>query len=67
MRTIWDSNLTTVFGAAALFFCGSGSVKGFAVTLILGIFISMYTAISLTKCLKELYFADKKTTEIQIP
>lgn len=65
--TIIDSNLTTVFGAIALYFCGSGSVKGFAVTLILGIGISMFTAISLTKCLKELYFANKKTTEIQIP
>lgn len=67
MGTIIDSNLTTVFGAIALYFCGSGSVKGFAVTLILGIGISMFTAISLTKCLKVLYFANKKTTEIQIP
>lgn len=65
--TIVDSNLTTIFGALALYFFGSSSVKGFAVTLISGILISMFTAISLTKCLKVLYFANKKTSDIVIP
>ena len=67
IRTIFDSNLTTVFGAIALYIFGSGSVRGFAVTLTLGIGISMFTAISLTKCVKSLYFANKKSNEIIIP
>jgi len=65
--TIVDSNLTTIFGAVALYIFGSSSVKGFAVTLISGILISMFTAISLTKCLKVLYYANKKTSDIVIP
>lgn len=49
MTTIIDSNLTTLIGAAVLFYFGSGPVRGFAVTLSLGIIISMFTAITLTK------------------
>ena len=48
MATILDANLTTLIGAAALFEFGSGSVKGFAVTLMIGIVISMFTALTLT-------------------
>jgi len=47
--TIIDSNLTTLFGAAVLFEFGSGPIRGFAVTLALGILISLFTALSLTK------------------
>lgn len=65
--TIVDSNLTTIFGGLALYVFGSSSVKGFAVTLIMGILISMFTAISLTKCIKVLYFSNKKTSDIVIP
>lgn len=49
MATILDSNITTLIGAAALYFWGSGPIKGFGVTLTFGILISMFTAISLTK------------------
>ena len=48
MATILDANLTTLIGAAVLFEFGSGSVKGFAVTLMIGIMISMFTALTLT-------------------
>jgi preprotein translocase subunit SecD len=49
--TILDSNLTTVIAAFLLFAYGSGSVKGFAVTLTIGILSSMFTAILVTKLL----------------
>ncbi|MCX7780439.1 MAG: protein translocase subunit SecD [Negativicutes bacterium] len=47
--TIFDSNVTTLFAAAVLFFLGSGPIKGFAITLGLGIMLSMFTAITATK------------------
>lgn len=49
--TIFDSNITTLFGGAALFILGSGPIKGFAVTLGVGIIISMFTAITVTRFL----------------
>jgi len=47
--TILDSNITTVLAAAVLFFLGSGPIKGFAVTLTIGILCSMFTAITFTR------------------
>lgn len=47
--TILDSNVTTLIAGFVLFFLGSGSVQGFAVTLILGIIVSMFTAVVITK------------------
>ena len=49
MTTIVDSNLTTLIGAAVLFEFGSGPIRGFAVNLSLGIAISLFTALSLTR------------------
>jgi preprotein translocase subunit SecD len=51
MNTILDSNLTTLIGAAALFLFGTGPVKGFGITLAIGILISMFTATTLTRVL----------------
>ena len=48
-QTIIDSNLTTLIAACVLFYFGSGSVKGFAVTLSFGIMSSMFSAIMLTR------------------
>jgi len=45
MTTIIDSNLTTLIAAGVLYFLGSGPIRGFAVTLSLGILTSMFTAI----------------------
>ena len=45
--TIFDSNLTTIIAAAVLFFFGTGPIRGFAITLGLGVVISMFTAITL--------------------
>ncbi|WP_371370736.1 protein translocase subunit SecD [Sporomusa aerivorans] len=47
--TILDSNITTLIAAAVLFFLGTGPIKGFAVTLGLGIVLSMFTAITATR------------------
>ncbi|MBC3804708.1 protein translocase subunit SecD [Acetobacterium fimetarium] len=49
MSTIIDSNATVLIAGFVLFFMGSGSVQGFAVTLILGTLVSMFTAIVITK------------------
>ncbi|MEY3183108.1 MAG: protein translocase subunit SecD [Pseudomonadota bacterium] len=45
-NTIIDSNLTTLIAGLVLFFIGSGPVKGFAVTLCIGILTSLYTAVT---------------------
>lgn len=54
--TILDSNLTTLIAAFILFYFGSGSVKGFAVTLGIGILSSMFTAILLTRLIVAVWF-----------
>jgi len=48
-KAIFDANVTTLVAAALLFYFGSGPVKGFAVTLSLGILSSMFTAIMVTR------------------
>ncbi|HHZ16228.1 MAG TPA: protein translocase subunit SecD [Clostridia bacterium] len=52
--TIFDSNVTTLLAAAVLFYFGSGSIKGFAVTLSVGIICSMFTAITFTRFMLKL-------------
>jgi preprotein translocase subunit SecD len=47
--SILDSNLTTLIACAALFWLGSGLVKGFAVTLGIGVVISLFTAVTCTR------------------
>lgn len=49
MATIIDSNLTTWIGTAILYQFGSGPIRGFAVTIGMGIWIGMFTAVSVTK------------------
>ncbi|MBQ3031110.1 MAG: protein translocase subunit SecD [Anaerotignum sp.] len=48
---ILDGNVTTLIAAAVLFFLGSGTIKGFATTLMIGIVISMFTALVITRLL----------------
>ncbi len=52
--TILDANVTTLIAAAVLFQFGTGPIKGFAVTLSLGILSSMFTAVFVTKVLLDL-------------
>ncbi len=49
--TILDANITTLIAAAVLFWLGSGTIKGFAVALTIGILVSMFSAITVTQTL----------------
>lgn len=49
LATILDANITTLIAAVVLFFLGSGPVRGFALTLIIGIFTTVFTAFTLTR------------------
>lgn len=51
MISIIDSNVTTLIAAGVLYFIGSGPIKGFATTLGIGVLVSMFTAIIVTKFL----------------
>ncbi|MBI1404339.1 MAG: protein translocase subunit SecD [Porphyrobacter sp.] len=48
-RAIWDANLTNFIAGVALFAFGSGPVKGFAVVLVIGLFTSVFTGVTLTR------------------
>ncbi len=65
-RTILDSNLTTLIAAAFLFQFGTGPVKGFAVTLSLGILISMFTALVVTHMVFDMVLVGKKIEKLSI-
>lgn len=56
---ILDSNVTTIIAAATLFFVGTGTIKGFAVTLSVGIAASMFTAIVITRMLMSMLVDSK--------
>jgi protein-export membrane protein, SecD/SecF family len=65
--TIFDANLTTVISAVFLFQFGTGPIKGFAVTLIIGIAASMFTAIFVSRVIFELtYGRRRKLSRISI-
>jgi len=65
-RTILDSNITTLIAAAFLFQFGTGPIKGFAVTLSLGILISMFTAIVVTHMIFDMALAGKRMEKLSI-
>ena len=52
--TIFDSNITTIIAAGVLFMFGTGTIRGFAITLGLGVLLSMFTAITLTQFMLKL-------------
>lgn len=60
--TILDSNLTTVIAAVVLFIFGTGTIKGFAVTLTIGVLVSMFTAITVTRFLMKNFIDTKMVT-----
>ena len=59
-NTILDSNLTTFLVAFILFAIGTGPIKGFAVTLMIGIVCSMFTAITVTRAVVQLVYGKKR-------
>jgi preprotein translocase subunit SecD len=66
--TIADANVTALLAGIALFAFGTGPVKGFAVSLIIGILTSMYTAVSIARGLAALFYGHrrKKLTGLSI-
>ncbi len=64
--TILDANITTLIAALVLFSFGAGPIKGFAVTLSLGIMCSMFTAIMVTRALVNLTYGGRKLDKLRI-
>jgi protein-export membrane protein SecD len=60
--TILDSNLTTLIAGLVMFWLGAGPIRGFAVTLSLGIFATVFTAFTVTRLLVSLWIARQKQT-----
>jgi preprotein translocase subunit SecD len=58
--TIADANLTAILAGVALFAFGTGPVKGFAVSLIVGILTSMYTAVSVSRGIATLFYGHRR-------
>ena len=65
-RTIVDSNLTTLVAGAVLFYFGSGPVRGFAVTLTIGILTSMFTSVTVSRLMVEAWMAKFKPTKLPL-
>ncbi len=59
--SIFDSNMTTIIICAILYLLGTSIVKGFALTLSLGVIVSMFTAITVTKNFMHLFFSSSET------
>jgi len=66
MRAIIDSNLTTLIAGIVLYQFGTGPIKGFAVTLIIGILVSMYTAIVCTRMMFDWLLIKRKVAHISV-
>ena len=66
LSTIADANITTLIAAIVLFVFGSGPIKGFAVTLSIGIMCSMFTAIFGTRALVNLMYGGRRLKQIAI-
>lgn len=66
LSTIADANITTLIAAVVLFVFGTGPIKGFAVTLSIGIVCSMFTAIVGTRALVNLFYGNKKSPTLAI-
>ncbi|MFH1874167.1 MAG: protein translocase subunit SecD [Pseudomonadota bacterium] len=66
MRAIIDSNLTTLIAGIVLYQFGSGPIRGFAVTLIIGIAVSMYTAIVCTRMAFDYLLLKRKVQHISV-
>jgi SecD/SecF fusion protein len=64
--TIFDANLTTFITAIVLFKAGTGPIKGFAVTLMVGILCSMFTALFVTKMIYGFMIANEKFRELKM-
>ena len=66
LLTIADANITTLIASLVLFSFGTGAIKGFAVTLSIGIITSMFTAIIVSRAVINLIYGGKKVEELSI-
>ena len=64
--TILDANITTLIASLVLFFLGTGPVKGFAVTLSIGIVTSVFTAFIITRLIVSIWLLKNKPNELSI-
>jgi preprotein translocase subunit SecD len=64
--TIFDANVTTLIAALILYVIGTGPVKGFAITLSIGIVTSMFTAIMCTRAMVNIVYGNKNIKELKI-
>jgi len=64
--TIADSNITTLIAGATLFNFGTGPIKGFAITLSIGILTSMFTAIMVSRAITNLGFGGRKLKSVPV-
>ena len=66
LSTILDANITTLIASLLLFIFGSGPIKGFSITLSLGVIASMFTALMLTNLLVHFYVSFTSKKEINL-
>ena len=66
LSSITDANVTTLIAAVVLFSLGTGPIKGFAITLLLGIITSMFTAIVGTRTIVNLIFGGRKLQSLPV-
>ena len=65
-RAIYDANITNFIAGVLLFLFGSGPVRGFAVVLIIGLFTSVFTAVTLTRMWVAAWLKAKRPSEIHL-
>ena len=65
-NAVLDANITTLIAALILYIIGTGPVKGFAITLSIGIVTSMFTAIMCTRAMVNIVYGNKNITELKI-
>ncbi|NRA62316.1 MAG: MMPL family transporter, partial [Psychrobium sp.] len=66
MDTIFDANITTLIAAIILFSFGAGPIKGFAITLSIGIITSVFTAVVVTRVIVNLWVGGKRIEKLSI-
>ena len=66
LSTIVDANITTFIAAVVLFQFGTGPIKGFAITLCIGIAASMFTAVFVSRAIFDSFMSRKKIANLSI-
>ncbi len=66
LGTIWDANIAQFIATVILFFAGTGPVRGFAITLGIGIITTVFTAVTLVRLMVWLWLRYDRPTEIRL-